>query len=114
MISMRCVIVFADVHDFSKAAVALGDRLPAFVQEYYETVGERIVRAHGSIVKYMGDAVLAVFADKTESTAVQCALAMRADFGELARRWELGRATELEVGVTAGRVTRGKIGRAHV
>lgn len=110
MISERCVVLFLDVHDFSRAAVRLGDRLGEFVQAFYDAMGEHVVQAHGTIVKYMGDAMLAVFADKAEAPAVRCALAMRSTFAGLVATWDLDPATELEVGITAGRVVRGTFG----
>jgi class 3 adenylate cyclase len=110
MISMRCVIVFVDVHDFSKAAVLLGDRLASFVQDFYQTLGECIVGAHGTIVKYMGDMIMSVFADKAEVAAVRCGLEMRNAMARLVEKWHLPPATELEVGIGAGRVDRGTFG----
>ena len=114
MISMRCVVLFLDVHEFSKAALGLGERLGEFVQEFYEAMGEHIVEAHGTIVKYMGDAMLAVFADKAEAPAVRCALAMRSTFAGLVRKWGLAQTTELEVGITAGPVVRGTFGHGSL
>jgi adenylate cyclase len=110
VISMRCVVLFLDVHDFSKAAVRLGERLGEFMQAFYDAMGEHIVQAHGTIVKYIGDAMLAVFADKAEVPAVRCALAMRSAFAGLVAAWGLDPATVLEVGITAGRVVRGTFG----
>ena len=115
MIQMRCVILFCDVHEFSIASVALGERLGGFVQDFYQTLGERIVVAHGTILKYMGDMMFALFADKAELPAVRCALQMRADFASLAARWGLPAPTELEVGVGSGTVIRGRFGHpSHV
>jgi class 3 adenylate cyclase len=112
MISMRCVILFLDVHDFSIACVALRDKGADFIQEMYETLGERIVEAHGTILKYMGDAVMAVFADKAEAAAVRCALESRAAFASLVSRWSLPPSTELEVGIGSGIVQRGTFGHS--
>jgi len=110
VIQMRCVILFCDVHEFSIASVALGDRLPGFIQDFYQTAGERIVSAHGTIMKYMGDMIFALFADKAELPAVRCALEMRSDFAALASRWKLPAPTELEVGIGSGAVARGTFG----
>jgi len=110
MMTMRCVVLFTDVHEFSIASVRLGDRMGEFVQQMYETLGGEIVRAHGTIVKYMGDAVLAVFADKAEASAVRCGLAMRPLFAALVAKWGLPATTELEVGISSGPVVRGTFG----
>jgi class 3 adenylate cyclase len=110
VMTMRCVVLFADVHEFSKATVLLGDRLGEFMQQMYETLGGEIVRAHGTIVKYIGDAILAVFADKAEVSAVRCGLAMRPLFAALVARWKLAESTVLEVGIASGLVVRGTFG----
>lgn len=110
MMTMRCVVLFTDVHEFSKAAVHLGDRLGEFVQEMYEALGGEIVKAHGSIVKYIGDAMLSLFADKAEASAVRCGLAMRPAFAALVAKWGLPATTELEVGISSGPVVRGTFG----
>jgi class 3 adenylate cyclase len=110
LIFQRCVVLFCDVHDWSKAASGVGDRLGELVQDLYETLGEPVVRAHGSIIKYIGDSVLVVFSDKAEVSAVRCALEMREAFRGLVSKWSLAGSTELEVGITAGRVVRGSFG----
>ncbi len=61
------VMLFVDLHNFSIASVHLGDRTPEFVQAYYVLVGDIVVPTGGMLIKYMGDAVFAVF----EAGAVQ-------------------------------------------
>jgi len=110
MIQMRCVILFCDIHEYSVASLGLGERVGDFVQDFYRSMGERIVEAHGTILKYLGDSIFALFAEKTEPQVVRCALAMRSDFAALAARWELPAPTVLEVGIGSGSVLRGTFG----
>jgi len=107
---VRQVVLFCDIHRFMRAAVALGDRMPAFVQAFYETVGAEAVAGGGAILKYIGDALMAVFPAGGEIDAVRAGLAMRAAFADLAARWQLDPECCLEVGISAGEVTRGVFG----
>ena len=55
------VVLFADVHDYSKISRALGVNAYSFLQEMYEKLGDIIVEHGGTIVKYLGDALLCAF-----------------------------------------------------
>jgi two-component system sensor histidine kinase ChiS len=110
MITMPCVILFTDIHDFSIVQRHLGDRAGEFIQQVYERLGEEIVCSHGTIIKYLGDAIMAVFPDKAEAAAVRCAFSMRRGYAELVREWKLPGETELEVGIGSGKVVRATFG----
>jgi adenylate cyclase len=104
------VILFCDVHCFSRVMNALGDTTPAFVQRYYETAGRAVVAHGGKLLKYMGDAILAVFPEGHEQDAVRAALAMRKDFPAVVPRLSPPVQTELEVSVGSGPVHTGEFG----
>ncbi len=110
MEDVRLGILFCDLHGFARLAVRLGQRMPDFVQEFYEAMGEEITGHGGTIVKYMGDAVLATFPEGSERQAVTAALAMRRAVKGLLARWSIASDCELEVAVTAGTVARGVVG----
>ena len=42
MENVSLVILYCDMRGFARMAVALGSRMPAFVQEFYEAMGEEI------------------------------------------------------------------------
>ena len=104
------VILFWDLHSYSIAARRLGARHASFLQESYERMGEIVVSHGGTIVKYLGDAMLCVFPERAETRAVACALEMRPAFAALARQWGLPPDTELEVGIASGEVAMGVFG----
>ena len=112
MIAMNCVVMFTDLHEFSIVARNLGDRGFEFINDVFVSQGDAVVEAHGTIIKYMGDALLAVFPDKNEAVAVRCAMRMREDFRDLVDRWSISHDTDLEIGLGWGRILRGTIGHS--
>ncbi len=104
------VILFCDVHCFSRIMSALGDATPSFVQRYYESMGAAIVAHGGKILKYMGDAMLAVFPAGGEAEAVRAALLMRRGFPGIVPAVSPPIQTELEVSVGSGPVATGIFG----
>lgn len=106
------VVLFADVHNFSRALPRLAKGLHTFLQEIYERLGDTIVAHQGEIIKYMGDALLCVFPAGHEVDAVRCALEMRQIFAGLVDSRELPPDTELEVGIGSGQVAVGVFGHS--
>jgi adenylate cyclase len=104
------VIVFIDIHNYSIAASTLRDEPWHFLQETYETLGEIIVAHGGEIIKYLGDGIMCVFAGSAETDAVRCALILRSAFSDLVARHALPPETELEIGISSGRVAIGTFG----
>ena len=104
------VVLFTDIHHFSIATQVLTERQYAFLQEFYETLGDIVVGHQGELIKYLGDGVLSVFPAGLEQKAVTSALAMREAFAEMVRRWGLPADTELEVGIGVGEVAEGVFG----
>jgi class 3 adenylate cyclase len=104
------VIVFMDIHDYSIAANALGERQFGFLQAVYEGLGDGVIARGGEIIKYMGDALLCVFPAGSESQAVACGLGLRSTFSDLADEWGVPSDTELEVGISSGEVGIGVFG----
>jgi len=104
------VVLFADVHDYSKISRALGVDAYGFLQEMYEKPGDAIVEHGGTIVKYLGDALLCVFPADAENEAVDCALKLRPAFAQIVSRRGLSVETELEIGIASGQVVSGTFG----
>ena len=104
------VVLFADVHNYSKIGHALGVDACGFLQEMYEELGDIIVEHGGTIVKYLGDALLCVFPADTENKAVDCALKLRRAFAQIVSRRGLSVETELEIGIGSGPVATGTFG----
>ncbi len=104
------VVLFTDVHDYSKISRALGVDAYDFLQEMYEKLGDIIIAHGGDIVKYLGDALLCAFPAGTENTAVDCALKLRQAFAQIVSRRGLSVETELEIGIASGQVASGTFG----
>jgi len=104
------VVLFADVHNYSKIGHALGVDAYDFLQEMYEKLGDIIVEHGGTIVKYLGDALLCIFPADTENKAVDCALKLRRAFAQIVSRRGLSVETELEIGIGSGQVAAGTFG----
>ena len=104
------VVLFADVHNYSQISHALGVDAYGFLQEMYEKPGDAIVEHGGTIVKYLGDALLCVFPADAENEAVDCALKLRLAFAQIVSCRGLSVETELEIGVASGQVASGTFG----
>lgn len=104
------VVLFADVHNYSKIGHALGVDAYGFLQEMYEKLGDIIVEHGGTIVKYLGDALLCAFPADTENKAVDCALRLRQAFTQIVSHRRLSVETELEIGIASGQVATGTFG----
>ncbi len=110
MKKVSLVVLFCDIRGFMRLSVALGKRMPAFVQKFYEKAGTAVVDNGGSILKYIGDAMLCVFPRGRENEAVRCAVRMRKDFAALVESYEIVQVAELGAAVSSGEVTRGIFG----
>jgi adenylate cyclase len=104
------VILFTDVHNFSIAATSLGPRQADFLQEMYVALGDTIVAHGGTLVKYIGDAMLATFPSDYEGKAVDCAIELRNRFGKIVSGRNLPGEIELEVAIGSGEVIAGEFG----
>lgn len=115
---IRCVVWFCDLRGFT----ALGDRMPApelvtLLDQHFERVAGAIEDAGGEILKFVGDAVLAVFpcSDQPELAATRALDAARAALQGLATWSEEQRAAgrpglTMGVALHIGSVFYGNIG----
>ena len=104
------VIQFMDIHNFSIAAKVMGGNHSAFLQETYVKLGDIIVSYSGEIIKYLGDALLCIYPAGSENDVVKCSKELRKTFGDLVSKRELPPETELEIGISSGRVELGVFG----
>jgi len=74
------VVMFTDVHNFSLVSDRLGEGSSTFLQEMYQALGDLIVAQGGTMVRYLGDGLLALFPAGAERAAVGCALGLRRAF----------------------------------
>jgi class 3 adenylate cyclase len=111
------VVLFTDIHEYSSVVKALGmdgPRPAQFIQEVYRKTGDAVVQQGGEILQYHGDGILCTFPGGCEGRAVQCALDMREAYAMVVNRWRIAHDTELEVGISAGKVRVGMVGHPSV
>jgi len=118
--TIRAVIWLSDLRGFT----TLSDRLPrdaliALLNGYFDCVGAAIDAAGGEILKFIGDAVLAIFPlgvrydlAVTARAAVRAAERARAGLGEL-RKLPGGAGLDFGVALHVGDVMYGNIGTAQ-
>lgn len=113
-------VLFADIRGFTAAVDRMGpDALRAFLNEYFTRVTEIIFRCHGTLDKFIGDAVMAFFGaplkvEDPGGLAIRAAVAMERDFRAMLGRWvskyQVVGSLCLGVGISSGEVFVGNVG----
>jgi class 3 adenylate cyclase/tetratricopeptide (TPR) repeat protein len=117
----RVSVLFLDLDDFTSIAETLDpEEVRALQSRYFETVRAVITRYGGTIEKFIGDAVMAVWGAPTAheddaARAVRCAIALVDAVGRLGGAAARGNLTA-RAGVTSGEaaVTMGAVGQGMV
>jgi class 3 adenylate cyclase/DNA-binding NarL/FixJ family response regulator len=116
---VEVTVLFSDIRGFSTLSERLGARDVADVVGRHLSAMAEVIAAHGGTIdKFQGDAVMAVFGapvpiDDHAAQAVRCAIAMQAREAELnAAGWGLEGVGSLDVGIglNTGIVMAGAIG----
>ena len=114
-------VLFADV----KGSTAMGERLPPdevkdIMNECLSLLETEILKRDGTIDKYLGDGLMALFGapishEDDPERAVDAALDMQEQTKKFAKRAEkrAGTLLELRIGVNTGKVLAGHIGKEH-
>lgn len=112
----EATLLFADISGFTPLTERLpAERVVALLDAFYRRMA-RVVFAHGGTVdKFIGDAVMAVFGapragGDDAARALRAALAMRAEFEELMASWPDEERCRLKIGLNTGRVLAGIVG----
>jgi adenylate cyclase len=97
----RVAILFSDLFASTQLYADVGDgQAFRLVQDHFDLLGEIIAKRHGSIVKTIGDAVMAVFADEVD--AALAALDIAGAFSSFRLESELRKKTDIKLGMYAG------------
>ncbi|WP_417915513.1 GAF domain-containing protein [Candidatus Electronema sp. JM] len=119
----EATVLFADIRNFTGMVQHLP--LPVlrdFLNEFFQVFTETIFEYRGTVDKFMGDAVLAVFGalielDNASWTAVETALAIRERFVALKQAWQkrdkFFDSIDLGFGITRGEMFMGNVGSAR-
>ena len=119
VVSLDAAIWFSDIRGFTRSSLGLSpERLIERLNGYFETVASTIYGAGGEILKYIGDAILAIFPVHDCDRAAACLAALSAleatetGLGQLNRQYaSLGEEPFAHgVGLHLGTVSYGNIG----
>jgi adenylate cyclase len=111
-------VLFTDVRNFTRIAETLSpEQLVRLLNEYFTDMAEIIFKKRGSLDKYIGDAIVAVFGsliplENSCQTAVQAAIQMMKHMAGLNNRWKTkyGLTMNMGIGINTGEVFLGNIG----
>ena len=119
-VTKRVTILFSDIRGYSKVSAQSDPHtLVAQLNEYLTAMVECVFRFGGTLDKFMGDAVMAVWGNvRTEGagddavSAVRAALAMREELARLNTKWRGEGLPEFRIGIALnhGAVVAGNIG----
>ena len=115
-------VLFSDIRNFTRIAASLDSKaLVAQLNEYFSVMVECVFAHGGTLDKFIGDAVMAVWGNAHSAgpagdarNAVACALAMRRELARLNALWSASSQPRLKIGIglNAGEVVVGNIGSA--
>lgn len=116
-------ILFSDIRGYSSVSARTDPQaLVSQLNEYLSAMVECVFRYGGTLDKFIGDAVMAVWGNVTSegartdtANAVRAALAMRGELARLNRDWRARGLPELRIGIAVnqGDVVVGNIGSAQ-
>jgi adenylate cyclase len=115
-------VLFSDIRGFT-SVTERGDpeELVRQLNEYFTRMVEIVFRHKGTVDKFVGDMVMALFSAPLDDTdhannAVQAAVDMVAELGELNRGWAAKGMTQLDIGigVNSGDMIAGNIGSSSI
>jgi len=111
-------VLFSDIRNFTRISESLPpDKLVQLLNEYFTEMARIIFENQGSLDKYIGDAIVAVFGsliplENSGRTAVQAAVQMMKEMSPLNERWKIqyGFRMDIGIGINTGEVFLGNIG----
>ncbi len=112
-------VLFSDIRNFTSISEEMpADRLVQILNEYFNEMAHIIFQFQGSLDKYIGDAIVAVFGSLIElenpvQNAVDASVEMMRLMEMLNRRWSSkfdGFTMEIWIGINSGEVFLGNIG----
>ena len=117
----RVTVVFADLSGYTAVAERMDpEAVKGLVERCLRRLGDEVERFGGTVDKYIGDNVMAIFGapvahEDDAERAVRAALAMQEAMGEINRALDdtHGVSFALRVGVNTGEVLAGSVGRDY-
>jgi adenylate cyclase len=115
-------VLFSDIRGFT-AMTEKGnaEALVAQLNEYFSTMVEVVFRHHGTVDKFVGDMVMALFSAPVEDAdhaehALAAAVEMVSELGKLNRKWLAEGKVQLDIGIgiNSGEMIAGNIGSERI
>jgi class 3 adenylate cyclase len=112
----QVTVLFADLHGFTPLAQRLdAAKTTEMLNEFYERATRILFSYEGTVDKFMGDSVMALFGapySKGDDAlrAVRSAIALRADWIKYVGKLPQRERCELKVGINSGKVLAGNVG----
>ncbi len=111
-------VLFSDIRNFTRISESLPpDQLVQLLNEYFTEMARVIFESQGSLDKYIGDAIVAVFGsliplENSAEAAVKTAIQMMREMASLNEKWKnrYGLYMEMGIGINTGEVFLGNIG----
>jgi class 3 adenylate cyclase len=117
-VEREVTVLFSDISGFTEKSSAMRPQeVVELLNDYFPRMVDIVFRHHGTLEKYIGDALLAMWGapfedDHAAQRALSAAIDMRKSVAELnAKRTGMGQVpVEVHIGVHSGRVAAGHIG----
>ena len=119
-VNKRVTVLFSDIRNFTRfSAQTSGQTLVAQLNEYFTAMVECVFAHGGTLDKFIGDALMAVWGNATSAgpqedarAAARCAIAMQGALAALNKRWRAEGRPVLDIGIAlhGGDVVVGNIG----
>lgn len=115
-------VLFSDIRGFT-SVTEKGDpeELVAQLNDYFSRMVEIVFRHHGTVDKFVGDMVMALYGAPLDDPghaehAVATAVEMVRELGELNKKWAAGNRAQLDIGigVNSGDMIAGNIGSSSI
>ena len=111
-------VLFSDIRNFTSISESMNpDQLVSFLNEYFTEMARIIFENQGSLDKYIGDAIVAVFGsliplENSAEAAVKASIEMMVEMVHLNDKWksQYGFNMEMGIGINTGEVFLGNIG----
>ena len=111
-------VLFSDIRNFTRISESMPpDQLVQLLNEYFTEMARIVFENQGSLDKYIGDAIVAVFGSliplrNAPQTAAEAAILMMKKMLTLNERWmdQYGLSMEMGIGINTGEVFLGNVG----
>ena len=116
METKEVTVMFADISGFTPLTERLApERVVDLLSEYYSRMTQVVFSFDGTVDKFIGDAVMAIFGapytrPDDASRAVRCAIACRREFVEMMRKRPSSEICGIKIGLNTGKVLAGTLG----